>query len=501
MEAKKENLLNLLKPYGQEHLIKFWDDLSEDEQQILSNEIAAVDFDEITSHFKKVKSLRKEAEVEIDSAMKPVPKNLKGSFADSSPEQLEAYNIEGLKAISQGHVACLLMAGGQGTRLGVNYPKGMYSVKLQSDKTLYQLQAERIIRLQNLATNLFPGTNGKIPWYIMTSEHTQGMTSDFFKNNNYFGLEGTQIMYFEQGMLPCLTNDGHLILDKKHKISKAPDGNGGLYKALKAKVLDDMGKRGIKYIHVYGVDNILVKVADPVFIGFCIEKNANCAAKVVKKVIPEEKVGVICKVNEKFQVVEYSEITESTRNLRDENGDLTYNAGSICNHFFCSKFLNDLCRQYETDLKLHVAEKKIPFINESGERITPTSPNGIKLEKFVFDVFPFSTNFAIWEVLRSEEFSPLKNADSAKSETPTTCRQDIFALHTKWVEKAGAKFVENSSSNDDGKSSMECEISPLVSYSGEGLEELVKGKTFTKPFCMRLDAEKNQVLLNGNVID
>lgn len=499
METTKENLINLLKPYDQEHLLKFWDDLTNEEQQTLHNEITSIDFDEITSHFQKVKTIMKEAVTEIDSAMNPVPKELKGSLADSTPEQLEAFNVEGLRAISEGQVACLLMAGGQGTRLGVSYPKGMYSVKLQSDKTLYQLQAERILRLQNMASKLFPGTSGKIPWYIMTSEHTQGMTSDFFKSNDYFGLDGTQIMYFEQGMLPCLTNDGKLILDKKNKISKAPDGNGGLYKALKRKVLDDMSKRGIKYVHVYGVDNILVKVADPVFIGFCIQKQANCAAKVVKKVNPEEKVGVICKVHGKFQVVEYSEITDLTRNLRDDNGDLTYNAGSICNHFFCAKFLNDLCRQFETDLKLHVAEKKIPFVDDSGERITPKSPNGIKLEKFVFDVFPFSTNFAIWEVLRSEEFSPLKNADTAKSETPTTCRQDIFALHTKWVEKAGATFVENSSS--EGNSDIECEISPLVSYNGEDIEKFVKGKTFTKPFSLKLDTESKKVLLNDNLIE
>lgn len=157
----------------------------------------------------------------------------------------------------------------------------MYSVKLQSDKTLYHIQAERILRLQNLAAKNFPNTNGTIPWYIMTSEHTQGMTSDFFKDNNHFGLQGNDIKFFEQCMLPCLTNDGKLILDKKYKISKAPDGNGGLYKALyKRNILDDLSRRGIKYVHVYGVDNILVKLADPVFIGFCIQKEANCAAKV-----------------------------------------------------------------------------------------------------------------------------------------------------------------------------------------------------------------------------
>lgn len=341
----KEALYDFLKTFSQEHLVQFWDELSTDDQQVLSQEIKQIDFDEITSHYSRVKSTMAEEAQDIDSAMKPVPHELKGSFADSTQALLDEYNLEGLKAISEGKVACLLMAGGQGTRLGVSYPKGMYSVKLQSDKTLYQIQAERLLRLEHLAAKDFPGTSGRITWYIMTSEHTQILTSDFFANNNYFGLQGSQIKYFEQGMLPCLTNEGHLILDQKNKISKAPDGNGGLYKALnKRKVLDDMATRGIQYIHVYGVDNILVKIADPVFIGFCIQKQANCAAKVVKKVDPEEKVGVICKVHDKFQVVEYSEISERTRNLRDENGDLTYNAGSICNHFFNVQFLTDLCK-------------------------------------------------------------------------------------------------------------------------------------------------------------
>lgn len=498
----KESLVEILKPYAQEHLLKFWDDLNDSEKETLYNEIHHTDLEEITSHYNRVKSNTEEEVKEIDSAMKPIPHDLKGSFTDSTPEQLNDYELEGLKAISEGKVAVLLMAGGQGTRLGVNYPKGMYSVKLQSDKTLYHLQAERILRLQTLAAEKFPKSNGTIPWYIMTSEHTQKLTSDFFKENNYFGLDGSNIKYFEQYMLPCLTSDGKLILDKKHKISKSPDGNGGLYKALfKRKILDDMLSRNIKYIHVYGVDNILVKVADPVFMGFCIQKNANCAAKVVKKTKPEEKVGVICKVNESFQVVEYSEISEVTRNLRDANGDLLYNAGSICNHFFNEKFLNDVCRLYEKDLKLHVALKKIPFINEEGERVTPEAVNGMKLEKFVFDVFPLSTNFAIWEVLRDEEFSPLKNSIEAKSETAKTCKEDLQALHARWLMKAGALFEESSTGNDDGDSNKNCEISPLVSYRGEGLEELVKGKNFKKPLLFELDPKSKKVLLNGNEIE
>ncbi len=349
----KQEILNLLKPYGQEHLVKFWDELNEQDREHLRDEIQQLDLAELDTNFKRVKSQMSEQSKDIDSAIQPVPSELKGSFSKSSEDQLKSYELEGLKAVASNQVGVLLLAGGQGTRLGVNYPKGMYSVDLLSGKTLYQLQAERLIKLKQLANKYFDpdlkqtsqSNNNSIPWYIMTSEHTQESTISYFKSHNYFGLNGDNIIFFEQFMLPCFTMDGKIILDEKHKLSKAPDGNGGLYRALlKRKILDDMIKRGIKYLHIYCVDNILVKMADPVFIGFCIQKNANCAAKVVKKTDPDEKVGVICKVHDRFQVVEYSEISQVTRNLRDEDGELTYNAGNICNHFLNTEFLNELCR-------------------------------------------------------------------------------------------------------------------------------------------------------------
>ena len=399
--TSKQELLDLLTPYGQEHLVKYWDELDDAQRAHLADDIRHFDLAELDKAFKKISQANDAAGSSTtltDADFLPVPGELKGAYAKSSDEQLRAYENDGLQAIANNQVAVLLLAGGQGTRLGVSYPKGMYSVDLLSGKSLYQLQAERLVRVKQLANSRFPSTsananaNDSIPWYFMTSEHTQESTIDYFKANGYFGLNADNIIFFEQYMLPCLTTQGKIILDEKHKLSKAPDGNGGLYRALlKRRVLDDMNRRGIKYLHIYGVDNILVKLADPVFVGFCMHKNANCAAKVVKKVDPDEKVGVICRVNNKFQVCEYSEISQSLRNLRETDGDLTFNAGNICNHFLHADFLNKLCREYESELKHHVAEKKIPFVNEHGVRETPKSVNGIKLEKFIFDVFPFST--------------------------------------------------------------------------------------------------------------
>jgi UDP-N-acetylglucosamine/UDP-N-acetylgalactosamine diphosphorylase len=288
--SSKQELLNKLKPFNQEHLVKFWDELDVAQKEQLIDDLTQTDFLELNNYFKRV-SLEKDQTVkQIDSLMKPVPNELKGSFEKSNKEQLSVYEAEGLKAISKGQVAVLLLAGGQGTRLGVKYPKGMYSVDLLSGKSLYQLQAERLIKIKQLAKKKFPTNilpnDTSIPWYIMTSEHTQESTISYFKSKDYFGLDKENIVLFEQYMLPCLDQQGKIILDEKFKISKAPDGNGGLYKALlKRGILDDMNKRGIKYIHIYCVDNILVKLADPVFMGFCISKDANCAAKVNKNEI------------------------------------------------------------------------------------------------------------------------------------------------------------------------------------------------------------------------
>lgn len=333
-----------LAKYNQEHLVQFWSELSDEQRRSLLTDLEHIDFAELDEYYKRVAgSLESTSLLFEDSCMQPVPDDLKGSYLNATPDELRMYEKIGLDAISRNEVCALLLAGGQGTRLGVSHPKGMYSVGLRSNKTLYQIQAERLIRLKQLASPDQTRDQNKsqsIPWYIMTSEHTKDLTEQFFASNDYFNLNKENIKLFEQYMLPCLTRDGRVILDEKWKVSKAPDGNGGLYKALhKRGVLADMRSRGIKYIHVYGVDNILVHIADPVFIGFCIHKQANCAAKVVKKTEPDEKVGVICQVNGRFQVVEYSEVSERIRNMRCDNGDLVYSAGNICNHYFNLDFL------------------------------------------------------------------------------------------------------------------------------------------------------------------
>lgn len=354
----------------------------------------------------------------------------------------------------------------------------MFNVGLPSGKSLFRVQAERIRKLESLAEEL-TGQIGHITWYIMTSEHTMLPTRAYFVENNFFGLREQNIVMFEQGSLPCFDFTGKILLDEKHKVSKAPDGNGGIYRAIRdSGILNDLNARSVKYLHAHSVDNILIRVADPIFIGYCVQENADCAAKVVEKSHPNEAVGVVCVVDGKYQVVEYSEITSKTAEMRNSDGRLTFNAGNICNHYFTTAFLNKIGTTFEKDLKLHVANKKIPFIDNSGKRVNPDKPNGIKIEKFVFDVFEFADKFVTMEVLRDEEFSALKNADSAGKDCATTARNDIYQLHKKYIIAAGGSV--------EGE---QCEISPLLSYAGEGLKPFVQDQVFKSPVCLSIPEE------------
>lgn len=321
-----------------------------------------------------------------------------------------------------------------------------------------------------------------IPWYVMTSFATDQPTRDHFAQHDYFGLARENIFFFNQDLFPCVFEDGKIIMENKFSISIAPNGNGGLWSALLTQgVLADMERRGITLVCSYPVDNILTKVADPEFVGFCIEKHADVACKVVAKAYPQERVGVLALKDGRPAVIEYSEIAEEQATARDpKSGALLYNSSHIVLNNFSIDFIRKLTGSEHGGrlhkLPFHIAKKQIPYYDHKVGGMMKDRW-GWKFELFVFDVFEFAERMQALEVLRSEEFSPLKNSDAADSDNPTTCRKHLYGLHRGWIEKAGGQVVASSDSDSD---LLVVEIAPQVSYAGEGLE-FVAGQKFTSP--------------------
>ncbi|KAI0160591.1 nucleotide-diphospho-sugar transferase [Xylariaceae sp. FL1272] len=478
---------------GQGHVFKFYDSLSDSEKETFFNQLQKIDLARVNKLWDDAKNPPKEPE---NTVVEPLPDSATASILDSKPEDLERWYNSGLDLIAKGEVAVILLAGGQGTRLGSAAPKGAFNIQLPSKKSLFQIQAERIKKIQALAAEKTQDkSKAQIPWYVMTSGPTRGPTTKFFKKEKlaelsdednkaraagqpYFGLDEKNVTIFEQGVLPCYDFNGKIMLANKGEVAVAPDGNGGIYKALQDEgVLDDMRKRGIKHVHAYCVDNCLAKVADPVFIGFAAAKNVKIATKVVRKRNATESVGLILSKNGRPDVVEYSEIDKATAEAEDPHhpGVLKFRAANIVNHYYSFEYLDGMGDKVNA-LPPHVAKKKIPYFDlEKGEAISKvTTPNGIKLEQFVFDNFKWLelSKFACFEVKREDEFSPLKNADAPGAEDcPTTSRKHIKDQGKRWAEAAGAT-VKNG--DEEG-----LEVSPSTSYSGEGLDSW-KGKEITE---------------------
>ena len=461
MEPPASKLAELKQKYigaVQDQVFKFYDSLESSEKAALFDQLSSFDPGHINKITNRALKPAKTDDCSTAISLEPLPESATASILDSAKSDIDAWYQSGLDLIAANKVAVILMAGGQGTRLGSSAPKGCYDIGLPSQKSLFQIQAERIRKVQELASKN-SGNKVTVPWYVMTSGPTRGPTEAFFEENGYFGLDKHDVVIFEQGVLPCISNDGKILLESKSKVAVAPDGNGGIYQALVVSgVLDDMKERGIEHIHAYCVDNCLVKVADPVFIGFSAAKSVDIATKVVRKRNATEPVGLIVSKNGRPGVVEYSEIDDETAKAEDakQPGVLKFRAANIVNHYYSIAFLDSIPK-WAPNLPHHVARKKIPAVDlQTGETVKPAKPNGIKLEQFVFDCFPLLPldKFACMEVRREEEFSPLKNARGTGEDDPDTSKKDILSQGRRWCEAAGATV-----SSVEG-----VEVSPLTSY-------------------------------------
>ena len=381
-----------LKSIGQEHLLEYYDNLTETEQNQLLTDISKTDFGVLKNITNR--------HVKMQGKISPIDSVSLAEIAQNR----EQYEREGLKLLSEGKVAAVLLAGGQGTRLGFDKPKGMYNMGITRSLPIFQILMNNISEAAVRAGRYFP-------LFIMTSTINNDDTQKFFKDNNYFGYPEDRVYFYIQHEAPACSYDGKVFLDKKHRIALSPNGNGGWYSSLVSSgLLKVLEEENIEWLNLFGVDNVLQRVCDPVFIGATIRKNCGCGAKVVNKVSPEEKVGVMCNEDGKPSVIEYYEMSEALKNEMSE-GKLTYRHGVILNYLFN---VHALSAAVNGKLPYHIVEKSIAHM-ENGERVTPHQPCGYKFETLVVDMVKLMGSGIAFEVERELEFAPVKNATGVDS--------------------------------------------------------------------------------------
>ena len=401
MEAIKRTL----KKYSQEHLLNGYDKLDESKQKKLLNQIENIDFELINSLYQNSQKEVQIPETQITPIEYLDKEKLNGYY--------KSFQETGEKAIRSGKLAAVTMAGGQGTRLGHNGPKGTFDIGLDSHKSLFELLSDSL-KEQGKKYDV------TIPWFIMTSEENNNDTVDFFAKHKFFGYEKDKnIFFFKQGELPMVDTEGKILIGEDGLIKEAADGHGGIYEALvKNGMTNKMKELGVEWIFIGGVDNCLVKMVDPVLMGIAIQKHVTAAGKSVVKANPGEKVGVFCKKNGRPSVVEYTEISKDMAEATDERGELIYGES----HILCNLFNIDAGeRMGRTPLPYHTAFKKATYIDKNGNKVVPDGPNAYKFEAFLFDAFGELDDMAILRVKREEEFAPVKNATGTDS--PETARE------------------------------------------------------------------------------
>lgn len=460
--TEKRSIQRIFK-YHQEHILHFWDELSEQEQKHLLEIAGAINFRKIQKYYKIAKTENKPINF---SLLEP------SDYVKQNDERREKFYQLGSEALKSGKVAFLTVAGGQASRLGFDLPKGCFGISPITQKSLFQIFAEKILFYSNLY-------NQPLKWFIMTSIDNFKTTVDFFSQNNYFNLDKKNVFFFKQGINPTVTSEsGDLILKNKSELFMNPNGHGGILGALTSQgYISQMEHLGIEYLSYFQVDNPLINMADPYFIGCHIDENSNISTKVIRKEFAEEKLGIAmqeCK-STKRKIVEYSDIPEKIMKQQDENGNLLFNMGSTGIHIFSVSFI----KKASSKLPIHIANKEmtLPNINNSDDPEKKISV--LKFETFVFDTIPLAKKAIFFETSRNEEFFPLKNKTGTDS--IETCIDGQINLYRSWLKDLGCKDIDKIE---------RCEISPLFAPDRASFLEIANKK---------LSGIKEMIYENNNI--
>ena len=447
-----------LQSYDQSHLLHYFEHLNDVGKAQLLDQVEAQDWAQLSE---LVQDVLNPAETALSENIEPAPYYPRTPTPDLEATYRQARE-RGEDLLRSGKVAASTVAGGQGTRLGWDGPKGTFPATPVQGKPLFQVFAETIRKAQQKY-------GATVPWYLMTSTLNDADTRAFFEEYDYFGLEAEDVMFFQQGSMPSIGLDGKVLLAAKDSLALNPDGHGGSLKALfKSGALDDVARRGVEHISYFQVDNPNVKPLDPLFIGLHALEGAEMSAKLLPKVGPFEKVGNFCRIDGRLSVIEYSDMPSELAERRDASGKLAFDAGSIAIHLLSVDFvrrLNESGGRFA--LPFHRANKKVPHLDLStGEHVEPDAPNAVKLETFVFDALPLAEKSVLLETDRVEEFAPIKNATG--DDSPETSRQLQSQRAGQWLQGYG---VDVPFDNGD-KVNAVIELSPLTAIEPEDLDNI-----------------------------
>ena len=455
-------LTEILRRHGQIEVFRFRDELTAEQRMKLDEEVGSIDFDELDRLIAEFAGRRGVADSADSTEQVKAIEVFRLPQTDGERVTRRMAAELGEEMLGRGEIAVVVVAGGSGTRLGFEGPKGTYPIGAVSGSSLFQIHAEKIVALGR--------RHGRpIPLYVMTSHENHDPTVEFFEKHDRFGLD--HVRFFKQGRMPAIGKDsGKILLSAKGEIALNPDGHGSTLSALAARgpdggpsCLDEMRGRGVRTIFYFQVDNPLVKIADPAFLGLHRQGDAEMSFKVIEKIAPDEKVGVVVEVDGVPQVIEYSDLPAHLAERREPEGGLELWAGSIAIHLLELEFIDRIVSG-ETPLPFHRAIKKVPFVDEAGTLVSPTEPNALKFERFIFDALPMAKRWSLVETDRSVEFEPLKNASGPDS--PQSVRRRMTEQFATWLETAGASVRRE----DDGSIPFAIEISPLYALNAAELK-------------------------------